>query len=87
MRRVTDHESIATITRIVNRVPRHWIEVAMVPVVVTLIGIAWIQAGAWRVSTAKAEGLGAPSIAYPLGAVVILFLVFQFLLRPGIHFY
>jgi hypothetical protein len=69
------------------RVPRHWIEVAMVPVVVTLIGIAWIQAGAWRESTAKAERVAAPSIAYPLGAVVILFLVFQFLLRPGIHFY
>jgi hypothetical protein len=59
-----------------------------VPVVVTVIGIASIQAGAWRASTAKAEGrLGSPSIAYPLGAVLILFLVFQLLLRPGVHFY
>lgn len=29
------------------RVPRNWIEVVAVPAVVTLIGIAWIQAGTW----------------------------------------
>lgn len=70
------------------RVPRQWTEVVMVPVVVTVIGIAWLQAYAWRVSTSEAPGgLGAGSIAYPLGAVLILLLVFHLLLRPGVHFY
>jgi len=70
------------------RVPRHWVEVVMVPVVVTVIGIAWLQAGAWRASRARVgSGLGAGSITYPLGAVLILLLVFQLLLRPGVRFY
>jgi len=69
------------------RVPRNWIEVVMVPVVVTFIGITWLQASAWRDSTAKADPrLGAGSITYALTAVVLLLLVFQLLLRPGIHF-
>lgn len=70
------------------RVPRNFVEVVMVPVVVTVIGVAWIQAGAWRVSRANpVASLGAVSIAYPLCAVLILLLVFQLVLRPGIHFY
>lgn len=39
------------------RVPRNWVEVVAVPVVVTLIGIAWIQAGAWAVDGVKASGI------------------------------
>jgi hypothetical protein len=70
------------------RVPRNWIEVVMVPVVVAVVGIAWLQAGAWRVGNPKAQGgLGVVSVVYPLGAVVLLLLVFQLLLRPGVHFY
>ena len=70
------------------RVPRNFVEVVMVPVVVTVIGVAWIQAGAWRVSRAnRVASLEAVSIAYPLCAVLILLLVFQLVLRPGIHFY
>jgi hypothetical protein len=70
------------------RMPRNWLEVVMVPLVVTIVGIAWLQAGAWRVSEVKAcGGLGARSIAYPVGAVLLLLLVFQLLLRPGVHFY
>jgi len=70
------------------RVPRNWVEVVMVPVVVTLVGITWLQAGAWRASDAQPEGgAGAAAIAAPLGAAVILLLLFQLLLRPGIHFY
>jgi hypothetical protein len=70
------------------RVPREWVEVVMLPVVVTVIGIAWLQAGAWRVSgvtTANRSGPG--SIAYPLGALLLLLLVFQLLLRQGVRFY
>jgi hypothetical protein len=70
------------------RVPRNWVEVVAVPVVVTVIGIAWVQAGAWRVTGVEARGgRGAVSIAYPFAAVLILLLVFQLLLRRGIHFY
>jgi hypothetical protein len=76
------------------RVPRELIEVVVVPVVVTIVGIAWIQAGAWRVSSGgvssgvKAQDApGTVSIAHPLIAVLILLLVFQLVLRPGIHFY
>ena len=70
------------------RVPRNFIEVVIVPVVVTIVGIAWIQATAWRASKATpAANLSPISMAYPLYAVLILLLVFQILLRPGVRFY
>jgi hypothetical protein len=70
------------------RVLRNWVEVVAVPVVVTLIGIAWIQAGAWAVDGAKASGsLKSKSMIYAFGALLILLLVFQIILRPGIRFY
>jgi hypothetical protein len=71
------------------RVPREWVEVVLVPVVVTVIGIAWIQAGAWAVKDVKANSvLSSKSIAYVLAALLILLLLaFQFLLRPGVRFY
>ena len=70
------------------RVPRQFIEVVMVPVIVTAIGIAWLQAGAWAVTRVKAGGtLNSTSIACPLGALLILLLIFQFILRPGVRFY
>ena len=70
------------------RVPREPVEVVMVPLVVSVIGIAWIQAGAWRIEASRTAGiLRTGSIAYPLGAVLFVLLVFQVLLRPGIRFY
>jgi hypothetical protein len=69
------------------RVPRNWIEVAMVPAVVTGIGIAWLQCGAWRVSAMAEARPGGMSVIYLLAAVLLLFLMFQLVLRPGIHFY
>lgn len=70
------------------RVPREFVEVVILPTVVTVIGIAWIQAGAWRVVGVRAgRGLGAGSIIYPLTAVLILLLVFQLLLRRGVPFF
>lgn len=70
------------------RIPREWIEVLMVPLVVTVVGLVWIQAGAWRIG-AKAGGgdAEAGSIAWPLGAVMCLLLIFQLVLRPGLRFY
>jgi hypothetical protein len=70
------------------RVPRELVEVVVLPVVVTVIGIAWLQAGAWRVSgVTTVGGSSVGSIAYPLGALLILLVLFQLLLRPGVHFY
>lgn len=73
---------------ILFRMPREWIEVLMVPFVVSFIGVAWIQAGAWRARPAAAHALavGVP-LAWPLGLVLGLLLLFQLLLRPGIRFY
>ncbi|KQZ30222.1 hypothetical protein [Duganella sp. Root1480D1] len=70
------------------RMPREWIEVLMVPVVVSFIGLAWIQADAWR-AKARADHAGAAdvSLAWPFGMVLCLLLIFQLLLRRGIRFY
>jgi hypothetical protein len=79
---------IANVLIIPFRVPREWIEVIIVPAVVTLVGITWMQSGAWRMSAVDAGGrLGERSIAYSLAAVAILLLLFQLVLQPGVHFY
>jgi len=81
--------TIAAILLIIPfRVPREWAEVVAVPVVVTVIGIAWLQAGAWAVTGVKAAGgpLSVRSIAYPLVTLPVLLAIFQFLLRPGLRF-
>lgn len=70
------------------RVPREWIEVLIVPVVVTVVGLAWLQAGAWSTSRlALREGAQAWPVASLLAAVLALLAVFQLVLRPGIAFY
>lgn len=79
---------VAILMIIPFRVPREPVEVVMVPLIVSVIGIAWIQAGAWRIEVSGTNGiLRAGSIAYPLVAVLFVLLVFQVLLRPGIPFY
>jgi hypothetical protein len=70
------------------RVPRELIEVVLVPAIVTIIGIVWIQAGAWLFREARMSTSGSiVSPAYPFAAALILLLVFQLVLRPGIAFY
>jgi hypothetical protein len=73
------------------RIPREWTEVVMVPVAVTVVGLLWIQAGAWRARQGSVDApgpaSGPESIAWPLAAVLALLLLFQLLLRPGIRFY
>lgn len=68
------------------RVPREWVEVLVPPLVVTAIGIPWLQADAWRVhgvAPAPAAPLRPPLA--PLVLLLGLLLVFQLLLRPGIR--
>lgn len=70
------------------RVPRNWIEVVMVPVVVTCIGIFWMQASAWLWRDVDARGDSRNmSVGRLAGAVIVLLLIFQLVLRPGIRFY
>lgn len=74
---------------LVFRVPREWVEVVMLPLIVFAAGIPWMQAGAWLVADATPRGAGAGtgSIAWPATAVVLLLAVFQLVLRRGIAFY
>ena len=70
------------------RVPREWLEVVFLPVIVTGVGMFWIQAGAWRQRVATITGLPfSTSLVYPLSGVIALLLIFQLLLRPGIAFF
>jgi hypothetical protein len=69
------------------RIPRETIEVLLPPALATIVGMAWMQAGAWRAKGVVYEG-AAPvgSITYPLIAVVVLLAIFQLVLRSGIRF-
>jgi hypothetical protein len=79
---------IAILLIIPFRVPRQIIEVIVVPVLVTISGVVWLQAAAWATSGTKASGrLTKKANAYALGGLVTLLLIFQFVLRPGILFY
>lgn len=71
-----------------HRIPRELTEVVGPPAVVTLVGVVWVQAGAWRFNRVSPQGeAGVGSIAYPLSAALLLLLVFQLVLRPDIRFY
>lgn len=68
------------------RIPREWVEVALLPAIVTWMGIVWMQAGAWRAKALPFLGRLDVSIAIPLSAMIMLLLLFQLFLRPGIRF-
>ena len=68
------------------RVPRHPIEVVLIPLVVHLMAAGWLALGAAldrRRGTAVAE---APALLVPLVALAVLLAVFQLVLRPGVGF-
>jgi hypothetical protein len=72
---------------ILFRIPREVGEVVIPPVAVFLVGIAWIQANAWRVADASASPPAKRALVAPLLAALALLAVFQLVLRPGIAFY
>lgn len=79
---------LATLPIFAFRIPREWVEVIVVPCVVAWIGVIWMQAGAWRADIATARGRADDlALGWPLLAVLLLLLLFQGVLRPGIHFY
>lgn len=68
------------------RVPRHPIEVVLIPLIVHLMIAGWLALGA-AVDRRRTRGaVGAPSLAVPGLALVVLLAVFQLILRPGIAF-
>jgi hypothetical protein len=70
------------------RVPRELAEVILPPIAVTVIGLSWIQANAWRVTDARPGRFStARPLLHALAALLILLLIFQLVLRPGIPFY
>jgi len=71
---------------ILFRIPREIGEVVSPPVAVTLIGMAWAQAGAWRIADPGPTTTGRRAILIPLASALALLALFQLVLRPGIPF-
>lgn len=69
------------------REPRDLIEVLLLPLIVMISGMLWVQCGAWFVPPATAAGRASPSLAIPFAVLLIVLTVFQLVLRPGIRFY
>lgn len=72
----------------IYRVPREAIEVIVPPILVMVIGCAWLQANAARVKGVQAggaPGLGSPRTALLACLGVLAF--FQLVLRSGVKFY
>ncbi len=69
------------------RVPREMVEVVVLPVLVTVPGVVWMQAGAWRMRrVATGSPRASVSVGYLLVAMLLLLAVFHLVLRPGIRF-
>jgi hypothetical protein len=78
---------IAIVPIVAFRVPREWTEVVLPPLAVSLLGVPWMQAAAWRVEGVNARGSATWPIAWPLAADAFVLLLFQLALRPGIRFF
>jgi len=78
---------LGTLLVIPFRVPREAVEVMLLPLIVGVPGVLWMLAGAWRVHGARAGGVAIGAWVMPLVAALLLLLVFQVVLRPGIAFY
>ncbi|MBS0294786.1 MAG: hypothetical protein JSR45_00650 [Proteobacteria bacterium] len=69
------------------RLPGSWDQTILVPVAVASLGVAWVQASAWRARPLAADLPARPlRLVWPALALVVMLLVFQLVLRPGIAF-
>jgi hypothetical protein len=68
------------------RVPREWMEVVFLPVVVAFAGLGWMQATAWR--HAPAGGASKPLRGWITALAVALAILafFQLVLKRGVPF-
>ncbi len=69
------------------RVPREWLEVVLLPVLVTVPGVLWMLAGAARAGVGAPDVRGRIPLAALFAAALVLLVFFQGVLRPGVPFY
>jgi len=77
---------LSVILLIPFREPRNIVEVAILPLIVMISGMLWIQASAWFGPRAERTTRPAPPLAWPATALLIVLALFQLVLRPGIAF-
>lgn len=69
------------------RAPGPLDQVAVVPVAATVLGLAWVQAGAWRSAEPRPlPPLRRPRLGVLVGAMFVVLIFFQLVLRRGIAF-
>jgi hypothetical protein len=68
------------------REPRNIVEVVLIPVILTVCGVIWIQASAGFGPISPQPVRPAPSLAIPLVALLLVLAFFQLILRPGVAF-
>jgi hypothetical protein len=69
------------------RLPREFVEVALIPLFVNLVGVGWLAVGAAIVRPgAGSEGQDRPAVVGPALALGVTLILFQFVLRRGIAF-
>ena len=78
---------LAVVPIIAFRIPREWIEVLVLPLVIAVVGTVWLQAGAWRAHPASGVRMAAGRLSTLLLATLALLVFFQGVLRPGVAFY
>lgn len=78
---------VATLFIVPFRVPRDFVEVAVIPFVVNLVGVGWVVLGAGLLpAKPKHLSLARPRVAGPALAMAATLFVFQMILRRGISF-
>lgn len=76
---------LAVVLIIPYRIPREWVEVLILPVIVLFLGTVWIQANAWRLTNTKASSELKPLSLKTAGLwALLLLLIFHITLRPGV---
>ena len=85
-RAVTLPALVSVLLLIPFREPRNIVEVMLIPVIVTVCGVIWIQASAAFGPVSLQPARPAPSFVIPLAALLVVLAFFQFVLRPGIAF-
>jgi hypothetical protein len=79
---------VAIVPIVAFRVPREWIEVLLLPVIVAVVGIPWMQAAAAAMRDAiEPSPPKPPSLALPTLLALALLVFFQLVLRHGIPFF
>ena len=68
------------------RMPRNGIEMWIFPTVLMAFGALWVVIGGVLSPTAARPARPSPSLVVPLASLLVVLLIFQFLLRPGIAF-